>query len=187
MNTNKKYTITNRSAGTASYSLPDINVKRFFNVGETKKNISFEEIEKLLYTDGGKYLLTNVLKVEEEVLKELDMDVEPEYHMSNDDVKELLLHGSYDAFLDALDFAPEGVKELIKDYAVSLPATDLGKLNAIKEKLGYDATAAIKNNQMLSMDSQATETEAPKKRRVVAEEAPKRRTTTNYKVVNTEN
>jgi len=35
--------------------------------------------------------------------------------------------GSLDEFLDCLDFAPEGVKDLIKTLSVELPLNDVSK------------------------------------------------------------
>ena len=48
-----------------------------------------------------------------------------------------------DAFLDALDFAPIGVIDLIKSMAVSLPLTDYNKRQALKEKTGFDVDKAL--------------------------------------------
>jgi hypothetical protein len=44
MEKNKTFSVTNRSGGTVSYSVPDLNISRFFAVGETKKNISLDEL-----------------------------------------------------------------------------------------------------------------------------------------------
>jgi len=55
----------------------------------------------------------------------------------------LLQHGSLDEFLDCLDFAPEGVLDLIKEYAVTLPLNDVAKRQAILDKLGFNVTVAI--------------------------------------------
>jgi hypothetical protein len=60
-------------------------------------------------------------------------------------VRDLLVNGSLDRFLDALDYAPEGVIDLIKTMAVNLPLGDVAKLNAIKAKTGFDAAAAIRH------------------------------------------
>ena len=55
----------------------------------------------------------------------------------------MLLNGSLDAFLDALDFAPIGVIDLIKTMSVQLPLTDLNKRRALKEKTGFDVDRAL--------------------------------------------
>ncbi|MDV3428265.1 MAG: hypothetical protein LIR50_14805 [Bacillota bacterium] len=63
--------------------------------------------------------------------------------MSEAQIRDLLLTGSLDAFLDALDFAPIGVIDLIKSMSVSLPLTDLNKRKALKEKTGFDVDKAL--------------------------------------------
>ena len=52
--------------------------------------------------------------------------------------------GSIDEFLDCLDFAPEGVTELIKTLAVQLPLNDVAKREAIYNKLGFNVDNAIR-------------------------------------------
>lgn len=52
---------------------------------------------------------------------------------------------SIDEFKDALDFAPNGTKDLIKQYAVSKPLNDYDKREAIKAQLGFDVSKAIEN------------------------------------------
>jgi len=52
--------------------------------------------------------------------------------------------GSLDEFLDCLDFAPEGVKDLIKNLAVDLPLNDVAKREAIFNKLGFNVDNAIR-------------------------------------------
>ena len=70
------------------------------------------------------------------------------------EIIDLIKTGSLDAWLDCLDFAPEGVLQIIKDAAVELPLNDVQKRDAIKEKLGFDVSAAIANNKELSQETQ---------------------------------
>ena len=51
--------------------------------------------------------------------------------------------GSLDEFLDMLDFAPMGVMDLIRQFAISLPLNDIPKRRALKEKTGFDVNAAL--------------------------------------------
>jgi hypothetical protein len=48
-----------------------------------------------------------------------------------------------DTFLDAIDFAPLGVIDLIKDLAWRLPISDFRKIEAIKSQLNFDVARAI--------------------------------------------
>ena len=139
------YNVKNRSAGTVLYTIPEDNVRRRFTPGETKR-ISYEELLHLSYQPGGREMMANFLQIQSAgVPKSFGIKTEPEYYMSEKDVVELLKHGSLDAFLDCLDFAPEGVIELVKQFAVSLPLTDYDKRQALKTKTGFDVDAAIAN------------------------------------------
>ena len=106
--------------------------------------------------------------------------------MSEQQIIELLKSGSMDALLDALDFAPVGVIDLIKTFAVQMPLNDMEKCKAIKEKTGFDVMTAIKNNIADKTDEEKPVAEKATERRVKTEEkpaTPARRTTNQYKVV----
>ena len=183
--TDKVCLVNNRSAGVVVYRIPDGNVRRYFQPGETKK-IPASELEKLTFQNGGRELIANYLQViDEQVVADLNIPAEPEYWMNDAQVKDLLLTGSLDAFLDALDFAPEGVIDLIKKYAVSLPLNDMAKREALKKKTGFDTTAAVQHIREEKETDEIAQAEAPKRRVQPKEEAsePARRSTTNYKVV----
>lgn len=139
--------VKNRSDSIVFYTIPDLNVRRDFNPGESK-NISEEEIQKLSYQTGGMSLITDFLQIDRTDLNKIGLgDQEKEYFFSEADVKELILNGSRDEFLDALDFAPGGIIDLIKKYAVELPMYDMYKINALREKTGFDVAKAIENNE----------------------------------------
>lgn len=140
------FNVKNRSAGVAIYRIPEDNIRREFAPGETKR-IAFGELEKLTYQPGGIELLTNFLQIlDQEPTTTLNIHREPEYDLSEEQIKDLILNGSVDEFLDALDFAPIGVIDLIKSYSVSLPVADLAKRQALKAKLGFDVDSAIKHD-----------------------------------------
>lgn len=138
--------VRNRSASVVGYRVPDLNVRRRFVPGEVKE-IPVEELQQLLYQTGGRELLTHYLQVSKDEIKQLDMiEQEREYFYTDDQIKQVILHDSYDKFLDVLDFAPEGVINLIKKYALELPMTDLYKIKALQEKTGFDVTRALENS-----------------------------------------
>ena len=98
-----------------------------------------------------------------------------------------MLTGSLDAFLDCLDFAPEGVLQIIKDAAVELPLNDVQKRDAIKEKLGFDVSAAIANNKESANNEIVADKPGRRVKETAAAPAPARRVDTpEYKVVNTQ-
>ena len=147
MEDNVKVKVKNRSGnGAVGYTIPDMgNLTRVFEDGE-EKILTYEEIRKLSYIPGGNAILKDYLIIEDkDVLKELNYDFEPEYFYTKEDIVRLMQTGSLDEFLDCLDFAPEGVKESIKNIAVELPLNDVAKRQAIQEKLGFNVTNAIEN------------------------------------------
>lgn len=140
-----KISVKNRSSSMVVYSVPELGVRREFAPSETK-SIPLEELNALSYLPGGMNLIRKHLFIQDNnALDEISMKVEPEYYLDEKGVIDLLENGSIDAFLDCLDFAPEGVLDLIKKHAVALPVNDNRKRDAIKEKLGFDVTAAIKH------------------------------------------
>lgn len=172
------YNVKNRSAGIVVYHIPEDNIHRRFAPGELKR-ISYEELLHLSYQPGGRELMANFLQIQSEgVPKSLGIKTEPEYYMSEKEVIELLQNGSLEAFLDCLDFAPEGVIELVKKFAVSLPLSDFQKRQALKNKIGFDVDAAIANSGQEPDEKQEEEI----KREQTAPVAG-RRTAANYKVV----
>ena len=136
--------VTNRTSATVGYMIPELgNLRRKFQHGESKM-IPYNELEKLSWMPGGMYLLKNSLVInDKEVVEELLQGVEPEYYYDDFAVKSLLEYGSMDQLLDCLDFAPDGVIDLIKKWAVDLPCNDVLKRQAILDKLGFDVTKAI--------------------------------------------
>lgn len=178
------YNVKNRSSSMVVYRIPETNLRREFAPGETKR-IPFGELEKLTYQPGGRELLENFLQIlEEEVTTNLNVHRELEYDMSEEQVRDLLLTGSVDAFLDALDFAPIGVIDLIKSMAVALPLTNLQKRKALKDKTGFDVDRALMHIEEERAEENADKVNsAPAERRVKEEVKPAgRRTTPSYKV-----
>lgn len=178
------YNVKNRSAGVAVYKIPELGVRRSFAPGEIKQ-ISAEELEKLTYRPGGMAILANFLQImDKEGLQKVGLNPEPEYHMSEKNIVELLKNGSLDAFLDCLDFAPPGVIDLIKKLSVSLPLADVNKRAALKEKTGFDCDAAVRH-VMEEKEEDKKSTEKTGERRVKQTEetsAPIRRTAVQFNI-----
>lgn len=139
--------VKNTTNSRVGYLIPDLgNLHRNFMPNETKE-IPFEEVQKLAFTPGGEVLLKQHLTIEnQEALKTVLGDVEPEYFYTEEDVKNLLKTGTIEQFMDFLDFAPEGMINLAKDLAVSTEVNDIRKRDAIKNKTGFDVTKAIEIN-----------------------------------------
>lgn len=157
--------VSNRDSGSVGYSIPELGIKRVYQPGEIKE-ITMEELRKLSYLPGGQTLINDCLIVHSKAaLSELNPDYEPEYFYTEAEVKELLLTGTQAQFLDCLDFAPEGVIELVKTLAVKLEVNDLRKREAILEKTGFNVTKAIEINHMSQAADEVVES---KTRRTLA-------------------
>ena len=173
--------VLNRDNGAVVYAIPEMNgLKRVYQAGETKE-ITFEEIEKLSYIPGGMELLEDSLVIlnNNEAIKEILGHVEPEYSYSKEDVINLMKNGSLDEFLDCLDFAPEGVKDLIKTLSVELPLNDVAKRDAILNKLGFNVDNAIR----IKRESEEPTKEELTTRRRVQKTQNKTSTSTSRRVV----
>lgn len=185
MDMKKLMSVKNRSASYVVYKVTLDNgtqLRREIRSGETIK-VPYEELVKLSYQPGGRTLMESFLQIEAaDALEDLNLHVEPEYHMSEAQIIQLLQNGSMDAFLDCLDFAPTGVMDLVKKYAVELPLNDAAKRLALKNKTGFDVDKALANAAPDAED--LGQVEAPTAtRRVQPASTPGRRTEGKYKIV----
>lgn len=188
--------ITNRSAGVAAYYLPETNKLRQFYPRETKR-VPYSEIEAVSAQPGGRELLYHYFYIDnaDAITEALNVKPEPEYYLKEEEIDGWMNSCTLDEFKDALDFAPDGIKALIKEHAVALPLNDLRKCEAIKEQLGFDCLRAIQNEKdTLAKDAEDAEEEvhATKRRAASKIEAPAaapadgRRVTPKYNVVKRE-
>ena len=192
----KFYLVTNRSASRVYYSVPELGIKlREYQPGETKR-VTREELEGLHYIPGGANLIRGYLLIRDEELRnDIVGPVEPEYNMTADQVKELILHGSQDEWLDCLDFAPAGVIDLVKELSVALPLTDTVKMESFKEKKGIDLDKLIKikreekqeeEAKKVSPETTVRRTQKSAEPAPAAAESSRRTTGEKYKVVTKE-
>ncbi|MBQ9657359.1 MAG: hypothetical protein IJV31_01155 [Clostridia bacterium] len=174
----KMYNVKNRSASIVVCRIPELGIRKEFAPGETMK-MSYDELEKLSYQPGGRELMANFLQImEDKVNDNLGVHRENEYYMNEQQIVDLLKNGSIPAFEDCLDFAPIGVIDLVKRFAIDLPLTDTLKIRILKDKTGFDVEKALVNSEedkVAESIEKKTETEKPAQ--------TGRRTNTNYKVV----
>ena len=190
MNKDTKIKVINRCTGRVGYYIPELRVDRQFAPKETKE-ISFGELEALSFIPGGMPILKNYLVVRnEEALKELGLEVQPEYYYTEEDIKRLLQTGTIDEFLDCLDFAPDGTIDILKQIAVDLPLDNVTKREALLEKTGFDVASIIKvkNTKYDGEGADAGESVKTEGRRAAVpvvdtnSEIPQRRTIPKYKI-----
>ena len=157
--------VRNRNNGNTGYTIPDRGLWRNFTPGETKK-IELGELQQLQYQPGGDYILKNLLVVEsEEALKSLNMEVEPEYNYTENDIRNLLLNGSLDQLKDFLDFAPQGAIDIAREIAVKEEIPDIRKRDAISKATGFNINSAINVNHALQEENETEEKVETKRQR----------------------
>ena len=152
---NKKIVeVRNRDSGYVGYSIRDLGIWRNFAPGEVKR-IPLEELESLQYAPGGEYTLKHLLMInDKDALSVLNITTEPEYFYTEAEVKELLTKGTLDQLKDCLDFAPEGVIELIKKIAVEIELPDTLKRTAITKRTGFNIDNAIMVNKVMDIPTE---------------------------------
>lgn len=128
-----------------------------------------EVIERMQYDTGGAVLLKDFLSVKDDDMRtNIGIPADQiEYNWTKEDVKNLLTSGEEDALRDALDFAPQGIVDMIIDMAVAMPLNDRNKVEIIAEATGRNIEMMINNKLQYEKASE----KAPEK-------ATQRRTTT---------
>lgn len=170
--------VLNRDNGAVCYSIPEMNgLTRIFQAGEVKE-VTFEELQKLSYIPGGSDLLKDSLVImnNDIAISELIGHVEPQYSYTKQDILHLLKQGSLDELLDCLDFAPQGVKELVKTLSVEMPLNDVAKREAILDKLGFNVDNAIRIKRQVMTDSQKPMTAPDRRVKIETKNTTTRRT-----------
>lgn len=152
--------VYNRSDSNITYSLPELQTRRVFALGESKE-LEAKELEALWQMDGGNLIIKHYLMVDDREWVEKHWDAPIEYFWKPEDVKKCLLEDSLELFQETLEYAPEGVVDLIKMFAWQLPIGDLNKIEAIRQATGFDTLAAID-----VMSASKPRAEAPKKERL---------------------
>lgn len=177
--------VTNRSAGLVVYRIPELNIRRLFNRFETKKNIAVKELEMLSAQLGGPELIYNYLTIDDdEVYKYLiNGEPQPEYYIKESELPKWMQECTLAEFQDALDFAPQGTKDLIKKIAVEMRLNDYTKRKAILDQLGFDVTVAIEKEEEAKEGTEIKKEQTPTRR--VNKEGEK--TTSRRATVVTEN
>lgn len=87
-----------------------------------------------------------------------------EYHWGEKEILDCLNATGTEVLEDALDFAPDGIKEAIVDKAVEIELPDMRKRQIIDDALGINITHKIDNARIAKESTTVTKT-APKRRR----------------------
>ena len=156
-------TVRNLVDHDVSYFTAD-GVRRLFQP-KAVMEVTASELRQLSYDYGGSVLLTEYLCVEnEDLAREFGVeDDTPEYHWTEEDIDNALTDAPIEVLEDALDFAPEGIKNELVQRAVELEIPDMTRREAILKATGRDVTNMIDNKHIIEADEE--EKPKPKKRR----------------------
>lgn len=126
--------VTNLSNNRVLYVLPELNITREFQGATAReqdtKTISFHELYTLKNSPGGEQLIWDNLQIKDNAVRQaLGLPSDPEFSYSIDDIRKLVVEGSEDEILDALEFGPYFIATQIKNYLVTEePKIDYGKI-----------------------------------------------------------
>ena len=175
MDKNTEVVVVNRKQGGLTILIPDLNVRKRFAKTGAFSTMTVGELEALKISPGGERVLKEYLRIEDAEVADhiLDGQVEAEYNYGEKEIDFLLYKATTEQLLDALDFAPEGVLEIIRAKAIEKWPNTTDKLIAINEKFSI----SLEKIKMLQLDIIAEEKEVKGARRskpVDVEVKPKR-------------
>lgn len=148
----KVVSVTNRDNGGVTCMLSN-GRSISFNKGETKK-VSLDDLLELNSTDGGALLIKEYLVInDKDAITALELRTEPEYYYTEKEIRKLLQEGTLDQLEDCLNFAPEGVIDLLKDVALEIELPDVRKRKLIAQKTGWNIDSILYVKAALNAES----------------------------------
>ena len=191
VNKEKRVKVVNRASGSLAYKIDTLRVTRHWRKPGDYLNISIAELLELKTVKGGQSLLENYVIIEDkEALSVLfpDQELEPEYNYGIKEIEVLLYEADTEQLLDALDFAPKGVLDLIKSKSAEKLPNTTAKIEAINKKFKIDLN---KVNEFYQEKEIKEESPEPTRRRrtapiVETEELKKETSLPKYNIVKKE-
>ena len=172
-------TLRNFTSNTVVYRTPSTRVRRELPAGGSIK-VTAGEIREMMYDKGCADILRNYVQI---CNKSLALEVgvsedsyENEYNWTFTDIKNCLLNGSIEELADAMDFAPDGIKEAILTEAINLEIPDVRKRDIISKAMNRDVSGMIINKRKIEEDNEPAEKNKTATRRAAT--TTKRRTAT---------
>lgn len=166
--------VFNNSGGRVSYNLSEPRVSReFFRPGHMI-SVTFDEIYALSNEPGGMDLLLHFLQIRDNKVREaLALPTDPEYLYTTEDIKKLVLKGTKDQLLDALEFGPYGMAEVIRKTAVDEKLDSGTRIDLLSEVLGIDLKRIYENDKEDDVETEIKKSTGSKRRaQPITEEAP---------------
>lgn len=165
--------LTNMMDSPTGYKLMNGTFRRF--APRASMSVTAGEVREVSNMPGTITLFQNYLRVgNKDLATELgvsDDSFEHEYSWGKDEIVGALTTEPIEVLLDALDYAPDAIKESLVDVAVELEIPDVNRRNAIKNATGKDITKMIEIKNTYKDDSQK-EDGKPTERRATQKQAP---------------
>lgn len=170
---NTKVKVRNLVSHSVTYKIEEENIRRSFAANE-EKTLTAGELRKLNYKRGGHVLLNEYLNISnEELANEFGVSSDAfknEYSWDVDKVDKVLLKEPIEVLLDALDFAPLGILDLIQERAIALNINSMDKREAISKALNIDLSKMIeiRKDEKATKAANGTAAKEPERKRRVA-------------------
>lgn len=152
------------------YTLESSNISRTITPKVTIR-VPAREIRELATSYGGLIMLQNYIRINnKDLAKEIGVpDDCLEYWWTEEDVYAALTTEPIEVLLDALDFAPQGIKEQLEQKAIEEEISDNNRLKAISNALGVDLFSMIKNKHLYEDEDDINKVVEPRRRRASQE------------------
>lgn len=164
--------LVNMMDSPTGYKLTNGMFRRFAPRGTM--SVTAGEVREVSNMPGTITLFQNYLRIDnKDLATELgvsDDSFEHEYSWGKDEIVGALTTEPIEVLLDALDYAPDAIKESLVDLAVELEIPDVNRRKAIKEATGKDVTKMIEIKNAYKDDSQK-EDDKPTERRTAQKQA----------------
>lgn len=140
-----------RANGRVSYILDEPKVRREWVRGDEVKMITFHELYTLSNDPGGRAILEYFLLIkDQDVLKALQLPLDPEYQYTEEDCKTLALKGTKEQILDALEFGGYGIATLIKRAATENRIDSTDRKNMLNDIFKFNLDTIYDNKEWAS-------------------------------------
>lgn len=145
-----------------------IKRKRFDLPPHGRMEVNVGDIRECSYDQGCRNIFSNYVQIcNQELAKEFGVSEDTiEYNWGEKEIVDALTTADINVLLDALDFAPDGIKEALLDKAVELEIPDVRRREAISTALGVNVDNKIKNKRAVAAATKTTSTATKGKRRV---------------------
>ena len=174
-------TVRNLTLNPVAYHVPSLGDLRRELPPRASIKVPAGELRQLNYELGGARLLHDYLCVENKALaREFGVSEDAfdnEYNWTVKDIDNALLNEDIEVLMDAMEFAPDGVKDSIAQRAVELEIPDINRRKVISDATDYDIDQMIQNKQKIEAEPSEEKKEEKKitRRRSSSSTTTKRR------------